>query len=148
MVFSHLLIQQNKQYTQLEGWSITHCQKDYTYKSCIFSRLLVTSSFAFCVIAFEPIEVQTRSAPQNDRLNLVFVKGIYVKGGKLARNGQKTAISGGGWSWRFPKDDDICTTFLKSLCSLQMNTDYLHFWLKCQKLVTLKWSGEELVSLI
>ena len=33
---------------------------------------------------------------QNDRLNLVFVKGIYVDGGKLARNGQKMAIMVGG----------------------------------------------------
>ena len=48
--------------------------------------------FAFCVITFEPIEVQTHSAPQNDRLNLSFVKGIYVDGGKLARNGCKIAI--------------------------------------------------------
>jgi hypothetical protein len=47
--------------------------------------------FAFCVIAFEQIEVQTRSAPQNGRVNLVFVKGIYVDGRKLARNGRKTA---------------------------------------------------------
>ena len=29
-------------------------------------RLLVTAPFAFCVITFEPIEVQTRSAHQND----------------------------------------------------------------------------------
>ena len=46
----------------------------------------------FYVITFEPIEVQTRSAPQNDRLNLSFVKDIHVDGGKLARNGQKTTI--------------------------------------------------------
>ena len=54
--------------------------------------------FAFCVIFFETIEVQTRSAPQNDRLNLSFVKYIlkYVDGGKLARNGRKTAILLGG----------------------------------------------------
>ena len=32
------------------------------------------------------------SAPQNDHLNLSFVKDIYVDGGKLARNGCKTAI--------------------------------------------------------
>ena len=49
--------------------------------------------FAFCVITFEPIEVQTCSAPQNDRLNLSFVKNIYVVGKKLARNGRKTAMS-------------------------------------------------------
>ena len=32
------------------------------------------TKFTFCAITFEPIEVQTRSAPQNDRLNLSFVK--------------------------------------------------------------------------
>jgi hypothetical protein len=52
--------------------------------------------FAFCVITSEPIEVQTRSAPQNDRLNISFVKDIYVDGRKLARNGRKTAIREGG----------------------------------------------------
>jgi hypothetical protein len=41
-------------------------------------RLVVTSSFAFYVITFEPIEVQTRLAPQNDCLNLSFVNDIYV----------------------------------------------------------------------
>ena len=41
--------------------------------------------FAICVITFESIEVQTRSAPQLDRLNS-FVKDIYVDGGKSARN--------------------------------------------------------------
>ena len=39
---------------------------------------LVTTPFAF-----EPIEVQTRSAPQNDHLNLSFVKDIYVYGKNL-----------------------------------------------------------------
>ena len=39
---------------------------------------------AFCVITFEPIEVQICSVPQNDRLNLSFVKDIYVDGGNLA----------------------------------------------------------------
>ena len=53
---------------------------------------VVTSSFAFYIITFEPIEFQTRSAPQNDRLNLSFLKSKYLDGGKLARNGQKTTI--------------------------------------------------------
>ena len=66
--------------------------KDTTIKICDDRRLVVTSSFAFYVITFEPIEVQTRSAPQNDRLNLSFVKDIYVDGGKLARNGRKMTI--------------------------------------------------------
>ena len=50
--------------------------------------------FAFSVITFEPMEVQNRSAPQKNRMNLSFVK---VDGGKLARNGRKTAILAGGW---------------------------------------------------
>ena len=49
-------------------------------------------SWAFCAITFEPIEVQTCSAPQNDRLNFSFVKDIYVDGAKVARNSRKTAI--------------------------------------------------------
>ena len=48
---------------------------------------------AFCIITLEPIKVQTCLAPQNDRLNLSFVKDIYVDGGNLARKGCKTAIS-------------------------------------------------------
>ena len=39
---------------------------------------------AFCVIAFEPIKIQTHSAPQNDRLNFSFVKDIHVDGRNLA----------------------------------------------------------------
>ena len=33
---------------------------------------------AFCVITFDPIKIQTNSAPQNDRLNFSFVK-IWLK---------------------------------------------------------------------
>ena len=39
--------------------------------------------YAFCVITFWLMEIQTHSALQNDCLNLSFVKGIYVKGGKM-----------------------------------------------------------------
>ena len=38
----------------------------------------------FCVITFEPIKIQTHSAPQNNRLNFSFVKDIHVDGGNLA----------------------------------------------------------------
>ena len=34
--------------------------------------------FAFCVIIHEPIKIHTCSVPQNDRLNFVFMKYIYV----------------------------------------------------------------------
>ena len=55
--------------------------------------------FAFCVITFKPIKIQTCSAPQNDRLNLSFVKYIHVVGKTMARNGQKIAIGAVGWRW-------------------------------------------------
>ena len=45
----------------------------------------------FYAIAIESIKLQTHSASQNDRLNLSFVKETYVDGGKVARNGRKTA---------------------------------------------------------
>ena len=38
--------------------------------------------FAFCVITFEPIKIQTCSAPQKDRLNLSFVKDENTVGEK------------------------------------------------------------------
>ena len=50
------------------------------------------ASFAFCVITFEPIMIQTCSAAQNDRQNFSFVKDTYVDGEKLARNGRKLLI--------------------------------------------------------
>ena len=39
---------------------------------------------AFCVITFDPIKIQTHSAPQHDRLNFSFVKDTHVDGGNLA----------------------------------------------------------------
>ena len=41
-------------------------------------------NIAFCIITLEPIKVKAWSAPQNDRLNLSFVKDNYVDGGNLA----------------------------------------------------------------
>ena len=35
---------------------------------------------AFCAITFDPIKIQTHSAPQNDRLNFSFVKDLIVVG--------------------------------------------------------------------
>ena len=48
---------------------------------------------AFCVITFEPIKIQTHSAPQNDCLNFSFVKDVHVIGNKIARNGRKMDFS-------------------------------------------------------
>ena len=39
------------------------------------------------VITFEPIMIETCSAPQNDRRNFSFVKDTNVDGKTLARNG-------------------------------------------------------------
>ena len=41
---------------------------------------------------FHKTKVQTCSVPQNDRLNLSFVKDIYVVAKKMTRSGHKTAI--------------------------------------------------------
>ena len=38
------------------------------------------------------MEIQTHLAPQNDHLNLSFVKGTYVDGKKMARIGRKMVI--------------------------------------------------------
>ena len=50
--------------------------------------------FAFCVITFELIKIQTCLAPQNDRLNLSFVKDFHEVWPKYdpARSGLKTDI--------------------------------------------------------
>ena len=64
----------------------------YKDKICEDRHLVVTASFAFCVITFEPIEVQTRSVPQNDCLNLSFVKDIKVS--RCQKNGQKWSKNG------------------------------------------------------
>jgi hypothetical protein len=85
--------------------------KDTAIKICDNRRLVVTSSFAFYVITSEPIEVQTRSVPQNDRLNLSFVKYIKVVVKKMARNGRKTAIREGG-SGRLLHNGDHCISLL------------------------------------
>jgi hypothetical protein len=43
-------------------------------------------------INFEPIKIQTHWAPQNDHLNLSFVKDEDTYGKKMARNGLLTVI--------------------------------------------------------
>ena len=44
------------------------------------------------VIALDPIRIWTHYAPQNDRLNLSFVKDVHEVGKKMARNGHKMAV--------------------------------------------------------
>ena len=43
-------------------------------------------------ITFEPIKIQTRSASQNDCLNLSFVKDKHTYGKKMARKGPTTVV--------------------------------------------------------
>ena len=68
------------------------------YQRAFREELRILSSLSnrpICVLChnfFEPSEVQTCSAPQNDCLNLSFVKGIHVDSKKMARNGRRTAI--------------------------------------------------------
>ena len=58
----------------------------------VFCDFVKKTNLRFCVITFEPIKIQTCSTPQNDRLNLSFMKDIHVVGKKMARNGRKKAI--------------------------------------------------------
>ena len=46
----------------------------------------------FYAITFEPIKTQKPSQPQNDRLNISFVKYTYVYAKKMARKGGKMMI--------------------------------------------------------
>ena len=66
-------------------------------RRCEDPLLVVTCIFAFCDVTFEPIKIQTCSAPQNDCLNLSFVKVTHVVGKKMARSVRKWAIGAGGW---------------------------------------------------
>ena len=47
---------------------------------------------AFYAIAIEPIEIQKRSAPQNDRLDVSFLEDTYVYAEKMARKDRKMVI--------------------------------------------------------
>ena len=47
--------------------------------------------FAFYLAVFDPIEIQTYLAPQNDHQQLSFVKDIHVVCIKMTRNGRKKA---------------------------------------------------------
>ena len=47
---------------------------------------------AFYAIVIEPIGLQTHSASQNDRLDLIFVKDIYDNAKKKARKDGKMVI--------------------------------------------------------
>ena len=54
-------------------------------EKCPFLKL----KFLIYFVAFDPIKIQTCSAPQNDHLNLSFVKDINVACEKMTRNGDK-----------------------------------------------------------
>ena len=58
--------------------------------------------FVFFVITFVPIKIQTHSAPQNDRLDLSFVKDKHVADQKMARYGLKMAIYQLLFFWNLP----------------------------------------------
>ena len=51
--------------------------------------------FAFCVITFEPIKILNCLAPQNDGLNLSFVKDIKCP--EMVKKRQLVQAGGGGY---------------------------------------------------
>ena len=69
-------------------WKTTNLRSVYC-NSCVFCIFLC---FSLCVITFEPIKILTCSAPQNDHLNLSFVKYIHVVAKKMTWNGGKMGI--------------------------------------------------------
>ena len=64
-------------------FTIKKKQKTLHKRSVFYKIAKKTEIIAFCYIIFEPNKIQTRSAPQNKRLNLSFVKDIYIVGEKL-----------------------------------------------------------------
>ena len=52
----------------------------------------LSKNIGIYVIAFDPIEIQTQQAPQNDRRNLSFVKDTNVVGNRMTRKGPKMTI--------------------------------------------------------
>ena len=81
--------------SQRKRFSVTLHHRGMNTRSengCYGKGQLFVASFAFYVITFEPIEIQTCSAPQNDRLNFSFVKNKHTVGKKMARYGRKMAI--------------------------------------------------------
>ena len=91
---------------------------------------MFVTSFAFCVITCEPIEVQTCSAPQNDRQNLVFVKDIKVVVEKMTRNRHKVIGK--------PGDSLLCHLHSIQLSSLVYSFLYVFLWQICNRL----WSSQ------
>ena len=71
------------------------------------------------VIAFDSIKIQTQQAPQNDRLNLSFVKDICVVAKKMTTNCQK---------WQFLK-----LKFSKKILQKLKNTLVKHFFDLCHR---------------
>jgi hypothetical protein len=60
-----------------------------------------TKTNVFYVVAFTPIGIWTRLAPQNDHQHLSFVKDIYAVGKTMTRNSRKIAKCKGCdiWIW-------------------------------------------------
>ena len=64
----------------------------YCRKKCICVFCIFWVLFVFCVITVVQMMIQTCLAPQNDSLNLSFVKDINTVGKKMTRNGTTAAI--------------------------------------------------------
>ena len=68
---------------------------EWPFISCFFlkvSRAPARPPFTSEAIKFEPIKIYYCKAPQNDRLNLIFVKDKHTVGRKMARNNRKMGI--------------------------------------------------------
>jgi hypothetical protein len=58
------------------------CKKKLVVCVMFYPFFVFLAFFCIYVITFEPIKIQTHSAPQNNRLNFSFLKDIHVVGKK------------------------------------------------------------------
>ena len=72
------------------------CYKDF------FGYFNALKTNCVYVVALGPIKIQTCLAPQNDYQNLSFVKGAYVAGKEMTRNGRKIAKCKGCLFFKWP----------------------------------------------
>ena len=81
---------------------------------------------AFCVLTFEPIMIQTCSAPQNDHLIFSFVKDIKIGVKKMTRNRRKMIEQTGDSLLLSKHSIQLSALFLLlSVFKLNLHTKYI-----------------------
>ena len=94
--------------------------------------LLFLTCIAFCVITFEPIMIQTCSAPQNDRLIFSFVKDIKVGVEKMTPSWSKNGLlSAASFVFRNHRTEFatlyllLCVICMQLMCTVKLFSEVL-----------------------